>query len=194
MSLDYKPDLTFEENLNSSTFTRGIFDFDIKIGGTLGELANHWKEEMKNWEVKDITDFFSKINIDKASLPSNLQGYFDNLDSSLKAINIDYNQFCTISIDTFNLSVAQTIKVDVLGLIFQVKKVGKIEELYPQNLAKQFSSLNAEVTGGLCSTLVGAAIVTGTYLLEANSDKYDELCKYLRDSAVVVAPAVCGLQ
>lgn len=46
-------------------------------------------------------------------------------------------------------------------IIPKVIMAGKIEELYSQNLAKHFSSFNAEIIGGLCSILVGVAMVTG---------------------------------
>ncbi|MFJ7557948.1 hypothetical protein ACIQXZ_29740 [Bacillus thuringiensis] len=193
MNKESNADMIFITDLESVELTRNFIDLNIKIGGTLGKIANHWKEEIKKWEIKDVADFISKLQIDNATLPVDLKSYLVGLDEKINSLGIDLKNFSNISLDKFFSSQTERIKlIRAFPPKIEISKT-PFEEIFAKNLGKHFLTLNPKIVEqGYCAALVGMAIVIVAHILKANADKYDELADHLINTASVVAPAVCA--
>ncbi|MEK3823866.1 hypothetical protein [Paenibacillus sp. FSL K6-1558] len=64
----------------------------LKIGGTLGKMAEGAKKKLKGIKIKDASDFFEKLGSDFQHIPEDAKKAVKDINDELTRLNLNFNE------------------------------------------------------------------------------------------------------
>ncbi|EJV74524.1 MULTISPECIES: hypothetical protein [Bacillus cereus group] len=164
--------------------------FDVKIGGTLGSIAEKTKHELQKISVKDVNDLAKRVEGNIRDVPS-LKSIFENAQGELDKMKISFDRYAEISIDSWQQAMGTYIHMINLG-----DPIVPPDQLFAKILSGQYKKLAlnspAGTGAGPCGVLVSTGIILIGEIIKANGDKYKDTAEKLIVAAPVLGNSACA--
>lgn len=174
----------------------GIPAFDDLVGGTLGNFTEHVKDELKNIEVKDITDLIVTLGdmLPGDSLAEGIEEINNILERSqeeLEQQDISTEQLAVMVTSAWNLAFEYWHENKMANSNFQPTPF----DLLPRSLSFEYKKLIANKPSDIksCNILIGAGIILLAVIFRKRDERNAPMAEYLIKSATTMAKDACAI-
>lgn len=157
---------------------------DIKIGGTLGDLGEEAKKQLKKLDIKDIKGLGDILENAHPEIKV-LKNILDECQTELEKHDISFESFTEWTLKGYTAGVGYwAYQMHQTQGMFDIPAPRVIGQ-FMLNEYKQFAPAAVPV-GGPCTVLVSTGIILVATMFKINNEKYTEVA----DQLIVVAPAL----